>query len=224
MSFTGMLDHVTLADAFGILGALFCIAAYWMRTMVLLRIAGIASNALFAAFGFLQPSYPTLVLYGLLVPLNCIRLYQMTRLVKQVRNSSEGDLSMDWLKPFMSQRGFRKGDVLFRKGDVGEEMFYTLSGQYLVTEIGITLAPGHVLGELAFLAPDQRRTQTVECAEDGQVLTITYDKVRELYFQNPTFGFYFLRLASERFLQNISRLEKALAEARANQPQAVPQA
>ena len=35
----------------------------------------------------------------------------------------------------------------------------------------------------------------------------TYDKVQELYFQNPTFGFYFLRLTTERLLQNITRLE-----------------
>jgi hypothetical protein len=43
------------------------------------------------------------------------------------------------------------------------------------------------------------------------VLTISYDKVQELYFQNPTFGFYFLRLATGRLLQNVARLEAALA-------------
>ena len=43
--------------------------------------------------------------------------------------------------------------------------------------------------------------------EDGQVLFIIYDKVRELYFQDPDFGFYLLKLTSERLLQNISRLE-----------------
>jgi CRP-like cAMP-binding protein len=34
--------------------------------------------------------------------------------------------------------------------------------------------------------------------------------VRELYFQNPQFGFYFLKLTSERLLQNIARLETRL--------------
>ena len=33
-----------------------------------------------------------------------------------------------------------------------------------------------------------------------------------LYFQNPTFGFYFLRLTTERLLQNITRLETMLAQ------------
>jgi len=42
-------------------------------------------------------------------------------------------------------------------------------------------------------------------------LTITYDKVQQLYFQNPTFGFYLLRLTTERLLQNLARLETRLA-------------
>ena len=50
----------------------------------------------------------------------------------------------------------------------------------------------------------------MECVETGIVLTITYDKVRQLYFQNPTFGFYLLRLTTERLLQNLARLEARL--------------
>ena len=30
---------------------------------------------------------------------------------------------MDWLRPFMIPRKYKKGDVLFRKGDVADEMF-----------------------------------------------------------------------------------------------------
>jgi CRP-like cAMP-binding protein len=41
-------------------------------------------------------------------------------------------------------------------------------------------------------------------------LTITYEKLLELYFQNPEFGYYFLRLTTERLMQNISRLEGAI--------------
>jgi CRP-like cAMP-binding protein len=214
VTFTGMLDQLTLADALGIAGALFCIVTYWVRTMVLLRIGGIISNALFAAYGFLAHAYPALVLYALLVPLNCLRLYQMTSLVRQVRRASEGELSMVWLKPFMSRRRCRAGETLFRKGERGEEMFYTLSGRYRIPELGIAIAPGQLVGELAFISPGHARTQSLECLEDGQVLTITYTKVTELYFQNPTFGFYFLRLAGERLLQNNARLEAELATLR----------
>ena len=43
------------------------------------------------------------------------------------------------------------------------------------------------------------------------MLTASYQLVKELYFQNPEFGFFFLRLTSERLFQNIGRLEEELA-------------
>ncbi len=50
-------------------------------------------------------------------------------------------------------------------------------------------------------------------------MTITYDKLLELYFQNPEFGYYFLRLSSERLLQNVARLEAIIAR-NASRPEA----
>ena len=44
------------------------------------------------------------------------------------------------------------------------------------------------------------------------MLTVTYQQVEELYFQNPAFGFYFLRLATARLFENITRLQKRLTE------------
>jgi CRP-like cAMP-binding protein len=72
--------------------------------------------------------------------------------------------------------------------------------------------PGSVVGELGMLAPHRKRTQTLECKESGTMLEIGYDKIEQLYYQNPTFGFYFLRLSSARLFQNIGRLEKLLEE------------
>ena len=190
-------------------GALY-IASHYMKTMVPLRICEIGSNVLFVAYGILYPSYPTLVLYGILILLNSLRLYEMLELIKKVRNAAQVDLSMDWLKPFMYRRAYKKGDVLFRKGDHAEEMFYIVSGACRVNELGLQMNPGQLIGELGFLTPDRQRTQTVECLEDVSMLVITYDKVSELYFQNPTFGFYFLKLSSERLLQNVHRLEREL--------------
>jgi CRP-like cAMP-binding protein len=94
-------------------------------------------------------------------------------------------------------------------------MFYTVTGKFLVAEIGVELPPGRIMGELGFLSPKNKRTQTVKCIEDGEVLSITYDKLLELYFQNPEFGYYFLRLTSERLMQNIARLEGVVAEQKA---------
>ena len=50
------------------------------------------------------------------------------------------------------------------------------------------------------------------CTENGRVLEISYEKIEQLYYQNPKFGFYFLRLSTARLFDNIKRLESALRE------------
>jgi hypothetical protein len=201
------MHTITIALGF-VAGALY-ITSHYMKTMVPLRLCEIASNALFVIYGVMFPSYPTLVLYGILVPLNSLRLYEMLQLIKKVRTASQGDLSIDWLKPFMEKQTYKKGDLLFRKGEHADEMFIIVSGSCRVVELDLVLPAGQVVGELGFLTAGHQRTQSVECTEDAEMLAITYDKVRELYFQNPSFGLYFLSLTSRRLLQNVERMEKA---------------
>lgn len=204
--------HIGMAEFFAAIGAVFYVATIAMQTMVPLRIAGIVSTIFFILYGYYAKSYPTMFMYLFLLPLNIVRLRQMLMLVKKVKVSSSGDLSMSWLKPFMTRRQYFKGDILFQKGDVAEEMYYTVTGRFLLTELGIEVAPGQLVGEMGLLSPENQRTATLECVGDGDVLTISYERLRELYFQNPEFGFYFLKLTSGRLLQNISRLEDRLAE------------
>lgn len=201
------ISKMDIATLFGMLGGIFFVSALYMKTMARLRVANIVSNFFFLLYGYLAPAFPTFLMYVALLPINFFRLYQLRDLISKVKSSAQGDLSMDWLKPFMKRRKYKKGTVLFRKGDTALEMFYTVTGKYLVSEIGVELPPGRLFGELGVLTPDSRRTQSVECIEDGEVLTVTYDKVLELYFQDPDFGFYFLKLTSDRLLQNIKRLE-----------------
>src|SRR5256886_233342 len=201
------LASITIANMLALIGSIFVVATLLMRTMVPLRVSAIISDVFFIGYGVLSGTVTSLILYTLQLPINIFRLAQMLKLVKKARVAAQGDLSMDWLKPFMTRRKYSKGDVLFRKGDRANEMFFTVTGKFLVTELGIELPPGRLVGELAFLSPDNRRTQSLECTEDGEVLAITYDRLLEIYFQNPEFGYYFLRLSTERLLQNITRLE-----------------
>ena len=210
-----VLANINFANMLALVGAVFYVATLMVRTIVPLRIIGIISIVFFIGYGALAGAVATFLLYLLSLPINIIRLRQMLNLVKKARVSAQGDLSMDWLRPFMTPRKYKKGDVLFHKGDVAKEMFYTVSGTFLVKEIGIELPPGRIMGELGFIDPNNRRTQTVESLENGEVLTITYDRLLELYFQNPEFGYYFLRLTTERLMQNIARLEGVVAENRA---------
>ena len=199
--------NMTLANTLGVLGAVFYAGTLLMRTIVPLRIAAIIGDMFFISYSVLASSILMFVFYGLLLPVNVFRLHQMLNLVKKARISAQGELSMDWLRPFMKRRKYHAGDTAFCKGDAADEMFLIVTGKFLVKELDIELAPGRMVGELGFLSPDNRRTQTIECVEDGEVLTVTYAKLLELCFQNPEFGYYFLRLSGERLLKNVARLE-----------------
>ena len=207
-----IIANINVANVLALVGAAFYVATLMMRTIVPLRVIGIISIAFFIAYGVVAGAVSTFLLYLLSLPINVIRLRQMLSLVKKARLSAQGDLSMDWLRPYMTPRKYRKGDTLFRKGDVANEMFLTVTGKFLVTEIGVEVSPGRIMGELGFVAPKNKRTQTVKCIESGEVLTITYETLLELYFQNPEFGYYLLSLTSERLLQNVSRLEGLVEE------------
>jgi len=206
------LANITLANLFALIGAIFFVATLLMQTMVPLRVANMIGCAFFAGYGALASNIATFLMYLLLLPINAWRLRQMLTLVKMARTATQGDTSLEWLKPFMTERKYKKGDVLFKKDDVADEMFMTVTGNFLVKEINVELPPGRIMGELGFLSPENRRTATVQCLEDGQVLTITYEKLLEIYFQNPQFGYYFLVLTSQRLLENIARLEGIVAQ------------
>jgi hypothetical protein len=198
-------------DLFNSVGSLFIVATASTKTMVPLRILAIVANCFLIVFYAVTHEWVPFVLQAVALPLNAWRLYQMILLIRHVRDAIRGNTSMDWLKPFMSGRHFQKGDILFAKGETADEMFCPVTGRYLLLELGIEIKPSQLVGELAMLAPDNRRTATLECIEEGDALSITYEQVEQLYYQNPTFGFYFLRLATARLFDNVARIESELA-------------
>jgi len=209
------MDFSYLQHAGTVFATIFVLATCTMRTMIPLRVFGVMSNLLLIAISIPTQNYSVIALHGVLLPLNAFRLHQMLQLVRDVKKSVNSDLSMEWLKPFMTKRRTQTGEVLFYKDEKAEDMFYIVSGRYRLVESEIELPIGAIVGELGMLSPTNERTQTLECIEGGVVLCVSYSQVEELYVQNPEFGFYFLKLASARLFENIGRLETRLAQVEA---------
>lgn len=197
--------------------SLFIVATASSKTMVPLRVLAIITNCFLLVFYSALHAWLPMALQAIALPLNGYRLFQMILLIRNVREAISGAPSMDWLKPFMVGRHFKKGDIPFAMGEVGREMFCIVTGRFRLLELDVEVKPGQLVGELAMLAPDNRRTATLECIEDGEALSITYERVEQLYFQNPTFGFYFLRLVTARLFDNIARLQGELSRQAAAQ-------
>lgn len=203
-------NSMSWINAVGYLAALFSIATYSMKTIIPLRIAAIGASILFLVYGYLAPSYPQIVVNLVLLPLNVLRLRQMLALVEGVKATAEHDVGLDWLGSYADKRHCHKGEIIFRKGEPAEAMFYTVSGKFVLSELDLEIGPGELVGEIGIVSPENLRTQTFRCLEGGDLLSVSYDKVKELYFQNPRFGFYFLDLIAKRLISNQARLEQQL--------------
>jgi CRP-like cAMP-binding protein len=215
------METAHLAEHAGTLFAsVFVVATTTMRTMIPLRVFGILTNIVMITSSIPTHNYPTGLLHAVLLVLNSYRLHQMLQLVRDVKKSVNSDLSMEWLKPFMTERKCAAGDMLFYKDEKAEDMLYIVSGRFRLVESGIELPVGAIVGELGMLSPSNMRTQSLECIEAGMILSVSYDQVEQLYVQNPAFGFYFLKLASARLFQNLDTLERRLAQQTAQVAQA----
>jgi len=215
-SWSAPMDSSHLAQHAGTAGTLFAsiflVASSTMRTMIPLRLFSILTNLVLIATAIPAHNYVLIVVQAAMLVLNSYRLHQMLQLVRDVKRSVSSNLSMDWLKPFMTERKCNAGEMLFYKDEKADSMFYIVSGRYRLVESGIEVQVGAITGEFGMLSPSNVRTQSLECIESGVILSVTYDQVEQLYVQNPAFGFYFLKLVTARLFQNIDRLEQRVAQ------------
>jgi CRP/FNR family cyclic AMP-dependent transcriptional regulator len=192
----------------GWLSAVLVFASFFMKTMIPLRMVAICSNIAFITYALLGLEYgvfgrvyPILVLHSALLPLNLVRLRQLKGLLRAVHQASE-DETIRSLVPYMQTETHAAGDVLFEKGDPANRLYVIEHGHVKFPEIGKVVSAGQVFGEVGLFAPQNVRALSAVCDEDCRLYTITREKVLELYYQNPKFGFFLIRLVAGLVLEN----------------------
>jgi CRP/FNR family transcriptional regulator, cyclic AMP receptor protein len=193
-------------DILGYAASAAVLATFCMNTMLPLRLIAISSNVLFITFGAVAGIYPVLLLHAILLPVNLVRLVQIRRLVYDVRAARGSELSIDAVLPFMTHRRLKAGYTLMRKGDKAESLYYLVKGEMEVVEVKKIVKPETILGEIGAFARDQKRTATVVCTSDCEVYELSASKAKELYFQDPAFGFAVLQLIIARLMEDINTL------------------
>jgi CRP/FNR family transcriptional regulator, cyclic AMP receptor protein len=201
------MDH-HYAELIGVAAAAASLYAAYTRTIIPLRVAAIVANAFAITYSLMHGTYPTVVLNAVLLPLNAWRLRAMINLIREVTNATKGDMNADWLLPYMRPKNFKAGAIMMERGEYATEAFYIVSGEVEVVEINKIHGKGALLGEIGLFTPDGRRLMTVRCKTDVEAATIAYDQFKELYFQNPQFGFRLLHLIVAR-LQSSGELPQS---------------
>src|SRR6266567_7373913 len=101
-------------------------------------------------------------------------------------------------------REYKAGDVLFREGDGGEEMFVIQSGAVQITKfVGgderplATLGRGEFLGEMAILN-GKPRTATAVVLEDARVLVIDGKTLETMIAKNTEIAMRLIKKLARR--------------------------
>ena len=200
--------------------SVFVVATTTMRTMIPLRVFGILTNVVLIASSIPSHNYPTGLLHAVLLVLNSYRLHQMLQLVRDVKRSVNGDLSMEWLKPFMSERAHMcapRHAVL--QGREGARTCSTSSAAASSwSNRGIELPGGRHRRRTGHAVALERANPVAGMCRGRRDPERQLQQGRGTHVQNPAFGSYFLRLASARLFENIDKLEQRLAQHTAPAP------
>ncbi|HEY8579284.1 MAG TPA: cyclic nucleotide-binding domain-containing protein [Beijerinckiaceae bacterium] len=208
------------AEACGWASVAASLYAFNSKTMIPLRVAIVVANVLALAWSGYNHNLPNLTLNAILLPLNILRLREMRRLVDDVKRASRAELDYDWLKPFMRPVELKAGETIFHRGDVADAAYVIGEGQVNLPELGVILGPGALMGEMGLFATGNRRMSAARAMSDVRLYRISYADFEQLYYQNPEFGLYIVRLMVRRMETNLSRLARPRPqEAAPGQPQ-----
>lgn len=107
---------------------------------------------------------------------------------------------------------FRRGQVVFRRGEESNFLYYIASGRYqILDEKGTllsTLGPGDAfLGEMSFLL-NNRRTASVMTTEEGVLYRISKNRFIAAMQRSPYYAFFLCKLLARRLSDANERIAR----------------
>ncbi len=202
------MNYVTVL---GYMASLLTFSSFYLKTIVKLRLAAIASNICFITYATYTHLTPIIWLHGLMLPLNVWRLLQVHQLTRQVRQASKASsLNAELLVPHMKIIHKKKGQTLFSSGSLADCVYYVLKGQVQLNDKPIILKPGDIIGIIGVFTKERLRTDTAICHTDVELGMIANDKVLELFHLHPSLGTFVMRMMAQRNQSPSKSIYKAL--------------
>jgi CRP/FNR family cyclic AMP-dependent transcriptional regulator len=106
----------------------------------------------------------------------------------------------------MKKENHERGETLFHKGDIADKIYYIQKGIVTIPEINKHLSHGAVFGEVGVFTSYTTRSASAICGAESEIYSIHRDKVIELYYQNPKFGFFIVHLLSRYASESVDTI------------------
>ena len=124
--------------------------------------------------------------------------------------------TLERMAALATQRGYRRGEIVFNAGDAGDALFGVVSGRIRIStgtaegrEIFLNIMePGDTFGEIALL-DGGTRTATATAIEAAELVSIRREPFFELLEREPKAALELLRLCGERLRWTSGLLEDA---------------
>ncbi len=126
---------------------------------------------------------------------------------------------IDTLASRMSWRTVPAGHTLFREGEVGDEMFFVMSGRLVISKfiardvdkVLARMGPGEFFGEMNLFGGLQR-SATVQAEAETELLVLDRATLTTVVARNPTAGLAFFTALVREFSERLSATDDLVAE------------
>lgn len=139
------------------------------------------------------------------------------REVRLFRDIAEPELTT--LAQTLRERPLKRGQVLVREGEAGEEMFVVLRGSMVISkavtgrveQVLARIGPGDFFGEMS-LFDRSPRSATVQADADATVLVLDREATRRLTEQSPRAAAAFFQALVQVFIERLRASGDLVAE------------
>jgi CRP-like cAMP-binding protein len=147
-------------------------------------------------------------------PAQTLAFLREVRLFKDI-----ADPELTTLAATLRERGLKRGQVLFREGEVGEEMFVVLRGSIVISkpvtgrveQVLARIGPGDFFGEMS-LFDRSPRSATVQTDAEATLLVLDREALRRLTEVSPRAAAAFFHALVQVFIERLRASGDLVAE------------
>lgn len=202
-----------IIEAVGWLAAALKLSTFSMKSMIPMRVLAMASSVCFIIYSGVFQIWPLLAIELILLSMNAYRLYEiiaLRRLVTHMTDESESDFSA--AMAYGKKRVIQAGDILFKKGDRVDSLYYIAEGRVKVEDQNVSVAAGNIFGEMAFFNKSAVRSATVRCLEDTVVYELDEKRFTRVQYEDPEFAMAVMRIVTRRLVANAAQTQESQTE------------
>lgn len=123
-----------------------------------------------------------------------------------------------WIDTISTRRRFKRGEVIFHEGDIGDTVHFVVSGHVSIrttTPMGdvatlAVLGRDEFFGEQALLSPDHRRTATAVAVEHADTRSLRRDRFDQLRRAQPAVDKFLIEMLAAQVRRLSGQLQEAL--------------